>query len=230
MCKTLRRSPVLHSQYPKWDVGDSKFDIQIETPDLFMEGSKRKGPEPSILVRCKLPRETLSPTWHMSDRWAMAEANSQADGPQRARIPQQGTRNGTKRNYMLGEGTWTRRGPWQRRTQSIWMSQLKATMGPAIPLSMGQEETRCPRLEGMNHTSAEASRDRRYLSLNLPYSTPPPWRTRRKGVRVQPWSNCLLSKFPWSTTGKLEPESKVKFHDRAMILHFCTLGLHSLTP
>lgn len=29
---------------------------------------------------------------------------------------------------------------------------------------------------------------------------------------------------------RLEPESKVKFHYRAIWLHFCTLGLQSLTP
>ena len=44
-------------------------------------------------------------------------------------------------------------------------------MVPVMSPSMQQEETRCPRPSGMSHTSEEARRNSKYLSLN--YLTPP---------------------------------------------------------
>lgn len=65
-------------------MGISKLDVWIETPDTFMEGSKGEGPEPGILVSASfLEKPQVQPgTWMIA--WAMVEANSQADGPQRA--------------------------------------------------------------------------------------------------------------------------------------------------
>lgn len=158
-------------------------------------------------------------------------------GLKEPRTPQLGTRNGTKRDQMLGNGTQTRRGPWQRRTRRIWTEQLKAMMAPAMSLSMQQKKTRCPRPDGMSHTSAEASRDREYLRLNLTHSTPPhgSWGEMKKSKEERNLSSNLKQLSPLSISiiyhwQRLEPESKVEFHYREIRLRFCTLGLHSLTP